>query len=121
MPDNDTLNTERRSCGEIDRTWSDEKFAKMVEIAKQEGRKGYVAIFYLARYAGLRIHECFRIDTATARNAVKNMAITIKGKGGKVRTVHLTQIACGKLSEMLAATQPGHKLFVPMICRQTQP
>lgn len=113
LPDNDAINTERRSYGETDRTWSDEEFAKMVEIAEQTRHKDYIAIFYLARYAGLRIHECFRIDTATARNAVKNMAITIKGKGGKVRTVHLTRAVCDKLSEMLAAMQQGHKLFVP--------
>ena len=39
------------------------------------------------RYAGLRIHECFRIDTAIAEKALRENAVTIKGKGGKVRTV----------------------------------
>lgn len=36
---------------------------------------------------GLRIHECFRIDTAAAERALRENALTVKGKGGKVRTV----------------------------------
>ena len=41
----------------------------------------------MGRFAGLRIHECFRIDTATVERALKENAITIKGKGGKMRTI----------------------------------
>lgn len=45
----------------------------------------------LARCAGLRLHEVMRIDTAIARAAIRNGCITIKGKGGKIRKVPMTE------------------------------
>ena len=35
-----------------------------------EKREDYILALYLARYAGLRIHECFRMDTAAAERAL---------------------------------------------------
>jgi integrase len=67
----------------------------------------------LARYAGLRIHECFRIDTAIAGNTVRNMEMTIKGKNGKVRTIPIQETIRIELEKMLSITPRGHKLFVP--------
>lgn len=37
----------------------------------------------MARYAGLRNHERFRIDTATAERALWENAITVKDNGGR--------------------------------------
>ena len=68
---------------------------------------------YLARYAGLRIHECFRIDTATAERALRENAITIKGKGGKVRTVPINEQIAIAMRKQLERTPRGHKLLVP--------
>ena len=34
---------------------------------------------------GLRIHERFRIDPAAAERALRENALTVKGKGDKVR------------------------------------
>ena len=67
---------------------------------------------YLARYAGLRIHECFRIDTATAEQALREKAITIKGKGGKVRTVPINEQIAIALRKQLERTERGCKLLV---------
>ena len=69
--------------------------------------------FVLARYAGLRIHECFRIDTATAERAIRENAITIKGKGGKVRTVPINEQIAIAMRKQLERTPRGHKLLVP--------
>lgn len=41
----------------------------------------YVAILTLARYAGLRLEECFRIDTNDAVNAIQTGKLFVKGKG----------------------------------------
>lgn len=71
---------------------------------------------YLARYAGLRVHECFRIDTAIAEEALRNNAITIKGKGGKVRTVPINEQIAIAMKKQLNRTKRGHKLLVRMIC-----
>lgn len=85
----------------------------MLAEALRLGREDYVTILYLARYAGLRIHECFRIDTAIAAQAVREGAITIKGKGGLVRTVPLHPLLVSRLELHLQTTPRGHKLFVP--------
>ena len=83
LPTNAELGVEleRRRFGVQDRTWSTAEFNRMLELASEND--GYLLAFHLARYAGLRIHECFRIDTAIARQAIREHAITIKGKGGK--------------------------------------
>jgi len=113
LPDNSDLSLQRRTFGGVDRTWSDNEFNRMLDTALDAGREDYVSIFYLGRYAGLRIHECFRIDTATAAKAVKENALTIKGKGGLVRTVPLNEILTLRLQRHLKDTLRGRKLFVP--------
>ena len=115
LPDNEELKValQRRTFGGVDRTWSREEFSRMLAEALRLGREDYVTILYLARYAGLRIHECFRIDTAIAAQAVREGAITIKGKGGLVRTVPLHPLLVSRLELHLQTTPRGHKLFVP--------
>ena len=112
LPGNEDLCLQRRTFGGVDRTWSAGEFERMLGIALERGREDYVSIFYLGRFAGLRIHECFRIDTATAAKAVKEKAITIKGKGGLVRTVPLNDLLVQRLQRDLAQTARGHKLYV---------
>lgn len=115
LPTNDELKAalQRRTFGGVDRSWSREEFQRMLAEALRLGREDYVTILYLARYAGLRIHECFRIDTATAERAIREGVITIKGKGGLVRTVPLHPILASRLELHLRVTPRGHKLFVP--------
>ena len=93
LPNNEELavELERRRFGGVDRTWSNVEFNKMLGKALAEDRYDYILALYLARYAGLRIHECFRMDTAAAGRALRANAITIKGKGGKVRTVPINE------------------------------
>lgn len=104
---------ERRRFGQTDRTWSNVECNKMLNKALIEDRYDYILALYLARYAGLRIHECFRIDTATAEQALQEKAITIKGKGGKVRTVPINEPITIALQEQLKRTERGCKLLVP--------
>ena len=85
----------------------------MLARALECGREDFVSIFYLGRYMGLRIHEYFRIDTATAVKAVKENTLTIKGKGGLVRAVPLNSCVAEHLRFHLKQTVRGHKLFVP--------
>ena len=77
-------------------------------------RWDYILALYLARYAGLRIHECFRMDTAAAERALRENALTVKGKGGKVRIVPIEdERILMMLRKLLAQTERGHKLLVP--------
>ena len=114
LPSNDELavELERRRFGQIDRTWSNREFNLFVVTCMADGHEDYAAIACLTWYAGLRIHECFRIDTAIAEQALRENAITIKGKGGKIRTVPINESIRIELKKMLAITKRGHKLFV---------
>ena len=115
LPGNDELGIqlERRRFGQKDRTWTPPEFNRLLIAALAEDRYDYILAFYLARYAGLRVHECFRIDTAIAEDALRKGAITIKGKGGKVRTVPINEQITIAFREQLHRTERGHKLLVP--------
>lgn len=112
LPGNDSLNLERRRYGQVDRTWSADEVDRILELCRATDNHSYAACILLARYAGLRIHETMRMDTATARAAVKTGTLTIKGKGGKVREVPIPPIIQRELQHFLAITPTGHKLFV---------
>ncbi len=116
MPGNDKLgiDLERRRFGSVDRAWTTPEFHRMLAVAAAEDRYDYILALYLARLCGLRIHECFRIDTAIAEQALRDNAITIKGKGGKIRTVPIEDERVPMmLKKLLAVTPRGHKLLVP--------
>ena len=84
LPSNEKLavELERRRFGQVDRTWSTREFNLFLATCLADGHEDYAAIACLTWYAGLRIHECFRIDTAIASQALREDALTIKGKGG---------------------------------------
>ena len=116
LPGNEELGValERRRFGQQDRTWTNPEFGKLIGRAMAEEREDYILALYLARYAGLRIHECFRMDTAAAERALRENALTVNGKGGKVRIVPIED---GRITMMLQRpldkTERGHKLLVP--------
>jgi len=115
LPTNNELSVmlERRRFGGKDRTWSHQEFGRFVLLCQQLGLECYAAIVALAYYAGLRIHECFRLDTAAAEAALRTGHLTVKGKGGKIRSVPINETIRIELRKMLAVTPRGHKLFVP--------
>lgn len=115
LPSNDELavELERRRFGQVDRTWSSREFNLFLVTCMADGDEDFAAIACLTWYAGLRIHECFRIDTAIAEQALRENAITVKGKGSKVRTVPINDSIRVELEKFLAVTPRGHKLFVP--------
>ena len=106
LPSNDELavELERRRFGGVDRTWSVREFHRFLATCMVDGHEDFAAIACLTWYAGLRIHEGFRIDTATAEQALQENAITIKGKGGKVRTVPINESISIELKKLLAVT-----------------
>lgn len=112
---------ERRRFGQADRTWTMAEFNRMLGKALSADRYDYILALYLGRYAGLRIHECFRIDTATAEAALRENAITIKGKGGKIRTVPINECIAIALREQLSRTKEVTSCWYPMTCPRTEP
>lgn len=112
LPSNGEYELERRSFGQVDRTWSMREFNLMISACWEADRPDYEGCLVLARYAGLRIHEALRIDTAIARNALNTGVLTIKGKGGKVREIPVNKSVRIELDNALTRVPPGQKLFV---------
>ena len=105
---------ERRRFGQQDRTWTNSEFGKLIGRAMAEERQDYILALYLARYAGLHIHECFRMDTAAAERALRENALTVKGKGGKIRIVPIEDDRITMmLQRLLEKIERCHKLLVP--------
>lgn len=113
LPENREFSLERRKFGGVDRSWSMAEFNKMIAICWKQKHDDYEACIVIARYAGLRIHEVLRIDTAIAKAALKNGYITIKGKGGKTRNIPINESVHIELKKFLKITPTGYKLFVP--------
>lgn len=113
LPTNSEFLLERRKFGGVDRTWSAGEFNKMIAECWSAKRDDYAACITIARYAGLRLHEVLRIDTAIARKTLKDGFITIKGKGGKIREVPINESVRIVFERTLKITPSGYKLFVP--------
>ena len=113
LPSNDEFELERRQFGQIDKTWSQEEFQKFCLLCRNTGREEFLACAVLARYAGLRLHEVLRLDTATGRSACHKGVLTVKGKGGKVREIPINEPVRSILQAALECTKSGRKLFVP--------
>ena len=63
LPDNEELGValERRRFGQQDRTGTNPEVGKLIGRGRAEEREDYILALYLARYAGLRIHECLSL------------------------------------------------------------
>lgn len=112
LPANNELELQRRTFGGVDRTWTGQEYNLMLSVAMKTNHKEYVAILTLARYAGLRLEECFRIDTNDAKNALETGKILVKGKGGLTRYVPINKSIRISLADILKETPIGQKLFV---------
>ncbi len=112
LPENSSLDLERRRFGGVDRAWSGREVNAMIGVAMKNERIDYAAMFTLARYAGLRLEECFRIDTNDAKKALKTGELYVKGKGGLRRYVPINESIRIMLSKLLQITPIGQKLFV---------
>jgi site-specific recombinase XerD len=78
-----------------------------ISIAADKGREDYVTALTLAYYAGMRIEECFTIDTSMAEKALRESKITFHGKNGRWRTVPIDEnIAKKYLCPRCSATSP---------------
>lgn len=109
---NEKFELERRTFGGVDRTWGNQEYQSMLEQARELNRPDVANIMALGREAGLRIHECTRIDHATALQAIQSGTLHVKGKGGLERDVPLRPSAVEALREAAERVERGQKLFV---------
>lgn len=114
LPQNDALDLQKRSYREHNRSWTkaeEERFQKVCED-RNNVRMAEAAI--LARQMGLRIHETLKINRSHVEAALrdKNGLMYVKGKGGLVRYVPLTETAKEILQNRIEHTERGHKLYL---------
>ncbi len=111
---------------QIRRRWSAESFRGLTGTGRRSssrpswrfaGKLAGLTMQILPRspfYVGLRIHEVCRLDTAAVEAWERTGLLTVKGKGGRVRSVPVEAGAAKQaLRDRKAAVQRGHKLFVP--------
>ena len=60
--------------------WTGREFNLMLAEAMKQNRKDYTAILTLARYARLRLEECFRMDVKDAATGIENREIVCKAQ-----------------------------------------
>lgn len=112
LPTNDELELKRRKFGGVDRTWTSAEYKHMFDEADLAKQEDYLVIFALARYAGLRLEECFRIDTNDAQKALNSGKLFVKGKGGLTRYVPVCTDIKTEFEKILKHRERGQKLFV---------
>lgn len=96
-----------------DRAWTDEDLAELIAAAFRAGKPWIADVLTLGRELGLRVHEVIRLDSADAERALRGGTLRVKGKGGLVRYVSLTEEAAAALSRAQQRVPRGAKLFVP--------
>lgn len=92
------------------KAWSEDEFTKFVKCAENSKEFRYANMVKLAYSQGLRIHEVARLDKSQLINALKEGILTVKGKGGLVRSLplynkELVQSLCDN-------TKNGDKVFI---------
>jgi len=112
LADNSTYDLGKRNFGGVDRTWNNKEYQKMVELAREQGYQRVASAMQLARTQGLRIHEAFRMDRSNVENALRTGELATKGKGGKERTIPLTEEGRQVLKQAMHGVDRGHKLFI---------
>ena len=86
LPDNKELGLEKRKVGKEDRAWTADEVRGGLTVAKNMGRMDAYNAIYIGYAFGLRIEEVCRIRKEDVEKALKYDGLTIKGKGGQVRT-----------------------------------
>jgi site-specific recombinase XerC len=109
---NQKFELERRQFGGVNRAWRDSEYKAFLKLCVLRENDRMASIAVLARNEGLRIHETLKIDRNAVEKALQKGELTVKGKGGKVRNVPLSQESREMLRERMQEIERGQKLFV---------
>ena len=110
--DNSKLGVPRREPTG-DRSWEEYEYEYLKEKAVEKGEELIAYFFILAWELGLRIHEGVRLYRVDLERALKDGFLITKGKGGRIRSLPLTQAARQAIQELKDMTPRGARVFVP--------
>lgn len=96
------------------RSWTLNEIQNMQELAIQKGFERVADMIKLSHSLGLRIHEVTRLERPDLQRALKEDKLTVKGKGGLIRSVPLRNNQCREhLQKLINQTNiRNSKIFV---------
>jgi site-specific recombinase XerD len=111
---NEIYDLQKRKFGGVNRTWKDSEFRAYIELLDKKGRERDKCIAILGRREALRIHEACRLTRNDAEKAITTGKLTVKGKGGKIRVIPISEESKQALNEYIRNMniERGQKLFV---------
>jgi site-specific recombinase XerD len=97
-----------------DRSWTNEEFDRMLQLATDLNREYIKDSMTLAKELGLRVTEVIAMSRAQVEKALRTRVYPVKGeaKNGKHRDVPLTYTAERRMRKLMQATTRGGKVFV---------
>jgi integrase/recombinase XerD len=107
------VSLQRRSFGGVNRRWTWEEVNHMIQVALRRERNDIAAMIRLGSGLGLRIHEIVRLNRSDVEKALRTNQLTVKGKGGLIRSIPLTDSMLLLLRNIIVDTERGQKIFVP--------
>ena len=93
--------------------WDRVEFEWMCCFAVEAKREDYLTVLYLARYAGLRVEECFNIESITAAGAIGKMSLNVYETGGYRRRVPISKLLAVRFAGHLGDEPIGSRLLLP--------
>ncbi|MBE6091132.1 MAG: site-specific integrase [Clostridium beijerinckii] len=113
LPSNKELSVDIRTKGDrigANRAWRVEEVQRFIEFAESVGQNKYADMVRVGWAYGLRIHEVTRLNKNDLFNALAEKELTVKGKGGLIRTIPLHDVDL--IKKLYNATPVGEKVFV---------
>ncbi|WP_394886020.1 tyrosine-type recombinase/integrase [Clostridium butyricum] len=118
LPNNNKLGVIGRSKEERigdNKAWVPLEIENFIRYASDVGQERYGDMVILSSQLGLRIHEVCRLDKSHLRQALEEGKISIKGKGGLVRDVHVRDVPVRDktlIQKLYDNTKRGDKVFI---------
>lgn len=113
LPNNNRLGVISRNKEERigdNKAWSPMEIESFVRYASDVGQERYGDMARLSSEMGLRVHEVCRLDKGHLRQALEEGKISIKGKGGLIRDVLVSDKIL--IERLYNDTKRGDKVFI---------
>lgn len=92
------------------KAWNDTEVKKFIEYANSKNEVRYADMVSMAYSHGLRIHEVARLDKSQLGVALEVGFLTVKGKGGLIRSIPLSNKEL--VERLYKETKSGEKVFI---------
>ena len=113
LPSNKELGVEHRTKADRiadNKAWAEGEVQRFINYSESVGKYRYADMVRMAYFFGLRIHEVARLDKSQLAKALNTGLLTVKRKGGLVRSIPLHN---NELIERLyEETKAGEKVFI---------